>query len=149
MIELTPEQRRVLTEPGPPRVVDPETKQTYVLIREELYEQLRPTLDEQPAAPVPEIPPGIRRSQEALRRDLPKLLEDHRLHGRWIAYHGNERIGIARDESTLIRECIGRGFADDEYYIGMIIPCELIEEEEIVERCFVDKEEDASSEAAP
>jgi hypothetical protein len=148
MIELTPEQRRVLTEPGPARVLDPETNQTYVLVREELYERLRPELEDRPVAPVPEIAPGIQRSQEALRRDLPQLLENRRLRGRWIAYHGNERIGIARDESTLIRECIARGLAADEYYISMIIPCELVEEEEIVERCFVDTEEADSSKSA-
>jgi hypothetical protein len=90
---------------------------------------------------VAEVPPGIRRSQEALRRDLPRLLENRRLRGRWIAYHGDERIGIARDKFILLRECIQRGFAEDEYYIGMIIPSELLEEEEITERCYVYSEE--------
>ena len=145
MIELSPEQRQVLAGPGPARVLDPETNQMYVLIRVDLYERLRPVLEEQSPAPVAEVPAGIRRSQEALRRDLPLLLENRRLRGRWIAYHGDERIGIARDKFILLRECIRRGFADDEYYIGMIIPCELLEEEEVTERCYVDSEEvDAS-----
>jgi AcrR family transcriptional regulator len=148
MIELTPEQRRVLTEPGPPRVFDPETKQTYILIREELYERLRPELEDRPAAPVPEIPPGIRRSREALRRDLPQLLQNRRLQGRWIAYHGEERIGIARNRDKLLRECFRRGFADDEYYIGMVSPMELVEEEEIVDRYYVDADEDDTAESA-
>jgi hypothetical protein len=148
MIELTPEQRRALTEPGPPRVRDPETKQTYVLVREELYERFRPELVDRPAPPVPEVPPGIRRSREALRRDLPQLLENRRLHGRCIAYHGDERIGIARDPDKLLRECIRRGFADDEYYIGVISPTEFIEEEEIVDRFYVDTEEDDTAESA-
>lgn len=146
MIELSPEQRQILAGPGPARVVDPESNQMYVLIRADQYERLPPFLEDQPAAPAPEIPPGIRRSQETLRRDLPGLLQNRRLCGRWIAYHGDERIGIARDKFTLLRECIRRGFADDEYYIGMIIPCELIEEEEVTERCYVDADEEGTSE---
>jgi hypothetical protein len=145
MIELSPEQRHILAGPGPARILDPETNQTYVLIRANLYERLRPVLEEQPAAPLAEVPAGIRRSQEALRRDLPRLLEDRRLRGRWIAYHGDEPIGIARDKVILVRECIRRGFADDKYYIGMITPSELLEEEEITERCYVDSEEVAAS----
>jgi hypothetical protein len=78
-----------------------------------------------------EIPPGIRRSQEALRRDLPQLLENRKLFRQWVAYHGDERIGIARDKLTLLRECLRRGLADDQYYIGWIHPTELIEEEEL------------------
>jgi hypothetical protein len=78
-----------------------------------------------------EIAPGIRRSQEALRRDRPELLQDRRLVHQWTAYHGDERVGIAPDAATLLRECLRRGFADDEYYIGWIDPSELIEEEDI------------------
>jgi hypothetical protein len=146
MIELTPEQWHVLTQSGAPRFVDPETNQTYVLIPVDLYERLRPVLEDGPAAPVPEVPAGIRRSREALRRDLPQLLEKRRFRGKWIAYRGDERIGIATDEITLIRECIRRGFADDEYYVGMITPSELVEEEEITERCYLDSEESLGSE---
>lgn len=41
MIELTEEQRRaVQTEPAP-RLVDPTTRETYVLIRAELYDRLK------------------------------------------------------------------------------------------------------------
>ena len=149
MIELSPEQRQVLVGPGPARILDPETKQTYVLIPADLYERLRPVLEDRSASPVGEVPAGIRRSQEALRRDLPQLLENRRLRDRWIAYHGDERIGIAREEITLLRECIRRGFADDEYYIGMITPTELVEEEEITERRYVDSEEDLASEPDP
>jgi hypothetical protein len=146
MIELTPEQRHVLTEPGTPRFVDPETNQTYVLIPLDLYERLRPVSEDGLGAPVPEVPAGIRRSREALRRDLPQLLEKRHLRGKWIAYLGDERIGIATDEITLIRECIRRGFANDEYYVGMITPSELVEEEEINQRCYLDSEENLGSE---
>jgi hypothetical protein len=45
MIELTKEQRLELTEPEPV-AIDPETRQTYVLVRQEVYERLRTLLDE-------------------------------------------------------------------------------------------------------
>lgn len=40
MIELTPNQRRELTEPEP-MVIDPETKETYVLVRKRVYDRMR------------------------------------------------------------------------------------------------------------
>jgi hypothetical protein len=41
VIELTHEQRRELEGADVPRVVDPETHQRYVLIREDVYERLK------------------------------------------------------------------------------------------------------------
>lgn len=41
MIELTPEQKRALEESAVPRVVDPETRKTYVLVSEEVYERMK------------------------------------------------------------------------------------------------------------
>jgi hypothetical protein len=43
MIELTEEQRRQLTQPEP-LVIDPETKNTYVLVRTEAYERMKALL---------------------------------------------------------------------------------------------------------
>ncbi|HEV3261573.1 MAG TPA: hypothetical protein VG013_32280 [Gemmataceae bacterium] len=68
------------------------------------------------------IPPGILRSQEAFWRDLPELLTTKRDHGKWVAYHGDERIGIARTQRALIRECLRRGLSDDAYYLDVIEP---------------------------
>jgi hypothetical protein len=47
MIELTEEQRRALGETGdaPPTVVDPETKDTYALLRADVYARLRAIVD--------------------------------------------------------------------------------------------------------
>src|SRR6266508_5903687 len=120
-IELTEEQQRVVEQAGetPPRVVNPRTRETYVLVRADVYERLWPAPQVGPGgggAEV-EIPPGIRRSQEALRRDLPKLLADKKLFHQWAAYHGDARIGIAPSEATLLKECLRRGLCDDEYYI--------------------------------
>jgi hypothetical protein len=43
MIELTEQQRREL-EANPPRVVDPLTNKTYVLVSEEVYERIQDLL---------------------------------------------------------------------------------------------------------
>jgi hypothetical protein len=46
MLELTPEQRRALVESAaPPSVVDPDTKQEYVLVRADDYARLRAIAD--------------------------------------------------------------------------------------------------------
>lgn len=43
MISITPEIRQAIKQAGvePPRVEDPETREIYVLIREEAYKRLR------------------------------------------------------------------------------------------------------------
>lgn len=40
MIELTQEQRRELQQPEP-IAIDPETKETYILVRKEVYERMK------------------------------------------------------------------------------------------------------------
>ncbi len=41
MIELTQDQRRELAKAEVPRVVDPETRKTYILVSEELFERMK------------------------------------------------------------------------------------------------------------
>jgi len=127
-IELTDAQRQALqAAPGKPvEVVDPATRRRYVLLEREQYEQLLPLLDQaggpEGEDPTAGIPPGILRSQQAFWRDLPELLRNKRNRGRWVAYHLEERIGVAADEVKLVREIVRRGIADDEYYLGRIEP---------------------------
>jgi hypothetical protein len=45
MIELNEQQRQELNSPEP-LAIDPQTQQTYVLVRRDLYERLRHLLDE-------------------------------------------------------------------------------------------------------
>ena len=45
MVELTKEQRKELGAAEAPRLIDPETHQRYVLVREELYERVKGLLD--------------------------------------------------------------------------------------------------------
>jgi hypothetical protein len=132
MIELTERQRQAVHEQSgePVEVIDPDTRCAYVLLAREQYERMCSLVegDREPtqrfADGVPSIPPGILRSQHAFWRDLPHLLSQPKLRGRWVCYHGDERIGIGAYEE-LIRQCLGRGIPDDAYYLGRISPQDL------------------------
>src|SRR5262249_21271628 len=112
-IELTEQQCKSLEsqKTGIVEMIDPASGQVYVLVAAENFANVQRLLGPTPALPpsFPEVPPGIKRSQEALRRDLPQLLENKKLFHQWVAYHGDQRIGIARTETELIKECIRRG----------------------------------------
>jgi hypothetical protein len=66
-------------------------------------------------------PPGMRRSMEAYWRDLPALLKS-RYRGWWVAYHGDERIGFARRQDEIYRECDRRGLDHSEYWVDLVKP---------------------------
>ena len=66
------------------------------------------------------IAPMIAKSQEAFRRDLPRLLGER--YGQWVAYHGDERIGFGRSQFELYDECIRRGLRDDEFVVRVVAP---------------------------
>jgi hypothetical protein len=131
-LEITEQQRQAVQEQagGPVDVIDPDTQRSYVLIARERYELMRSlTVREQEptdsvAEVAPGIPPGILRSQQAFWRDLPHLLSQRKLLGRWVCYQGDERIGVGVYDE-LIRECRRRGIPDDTFYLGRIHPREL------------------------
>ena len=135
-LELTEQQRQALAgRPlGPVELIDPATQRAYVLTAAEQFQRvadfLAPELTAAQGQPS-DIPPGIRKSQEALRRDLPGLLAKKKYRGWWAAYHGDERIGIAPSKVPLIEECQRRGLSDDSYYIGWIDHSELVEVEDV------------------
>jgi hypothetical protein len=127
MIELTPEQRRALEAHNgePVRVIDPATQRAYVLMPAEQHGQrVGPTPKPAEEAGFA-VPPLFRRSQEAFWRDLPELLKSRRTRGKWVAYHGDERIGVARTDDDLIRECLRRGLGDNAYYLDVIEPMDV------------------------
>jgi len=68
------------------------------------------------------IPPGVQRSQEAFRRHLPELLQNKRLYRQWVAYHGDELVGIGRSETDLYEECFRRGLKDEDLAVCLIVP---------------------------
>jgi hypothetical protein len=124
-IELTDGQRQALqTQQGKPiDMVDPGTQQHYVLIAQEQYERVRSLLEKgtsEAASGAAGVAPGILRSQKAFWRDLPELLKTKKNQGKWVCYHGDERIGIAAGAKPLIRECLRRGLRRDQYDLDII-----------------------------
>jgi hypothetical protein len=146
---LTEEMRRALdAQPGKPiSVFDPATNISYVLIRADLYEDVRPLLEDMAVVVKGtfEIPEGVHASQRAFRRDLPRLLADSRSRGKWAAYHGGERVGIGDTQTELHRECLRLGLSEDSFYIGRIVPSELEEEEDIDPSYFEFEDENKRS----
>ncbi len=109
MIELTPEHRQAVDRGESVRVVDPATRETYLLIREEVFSRqsdvrLPPSHD-----PPPDIDPRLLRCMKAFWRDLPELLQDRRNRGKWAAYHGDERVGVGKTQAEVYQECYRRG----------------------------------------
>jgi hypothetical protein len=90
-----------------------------------------------------QVPPGIRCSQEAFWRELPELLPKASRKRRWVAYHGDERIGFGRTETELYQECYRRGLSEDEICIGRLRPVELAPwETDVGEVAWYDYEDD-------
>ena len=138
-LELTEQQRQAINGQSgsePVLVVDPASNVVYVLIARTQYDRLSSRLVGTPepvAAPLkePAIAPGILRSYSAYRRDLPELLTHKKWLRKWVCYRGDERIGIARTKSELMRECLKRGWDDDEFIISVICWQGLVEEEDL------------------
>jgi hypothetical protein len=123
MTTLTPEQRQAVERAGgdPIRLMDPETNDAYYLLKAEDFERVRDVI-RPPSIVDREIPEGIRRSQEAFFRDLPGLLKDRKMRGKWVAYRGDERVKVGKTEEVVIRECLRRGLKSDEYDVFVIEP---------------------------
>lgn len=123
MMTITPEQRQAVEQAGgqPVRLEDPENHRAYVLLVEDAYQRLAKP-GSVPQDLLPEIPEGILRSQDAFFRDLPELLKDESLRGKWVIYHGDERIGIDPDMVPLIKECNRLGLKRDQYDVFVIRP---------------------------
>jgi hypothetical protein len=141
MTTLTPELKQAIEQAGDEfvRLEDPQTRQTYVLLKADDFERIREILEnkwrhasvprqavEGAAVRVEEeesnIPEGIRRSQEAFFRDLPELLKDRRLRGKWVAYQSDERVKVGRTQTEVIKECNRRGLKRDQYDVFVIEP---------------------------
>jgi hypothetical protein len=120
MIELSPEQRQAMAQGQPVHIVDSLTHDAYVLVRAEEYERLTGAPRRPAGRPHPEIPPQILRSQQAFWRELPELLKDRRNRGKWAAYHGDERVAIARSDVDAYQECFRRGLKHEEFYVGWL-----------------------------
>jgi len=59
-------------------------------------------------------------SQQAFWRDLPGLLKRKWGRRRFVAYHGDQRIGFVRTQTELYQECFRRGLQRGEFYVGLL-----------------------------
>jgi hypothetical protein len=121
MIELDPEQRQAIAQGQPVRIVDPLTQDAYVLVRADEYARLAESSQQPDRQPHPAIPPMMLRSQQAFWRDLPGLLMHRRNGWKWAAYHGDDRVTIARSKVDAYQECLRRGFPRGEFYVGKVV----------------------------
>ncbi len=107
MVELTEQQRQAVQEQagGPVEVIDPDTQRAYVLLAREQYQRMCSLVESEPepshrvAEVATDIPPGILRSQQAFWRDLPHLLSQRKLRGRWVATTGTSGSASAPTKS--------------------------------------------------
>jgi hypothetical protein len=120
MIELNPEQRQAVAQGEPVHIIDPLTHVAYVLVRAEVYARLAAELQRPAERLDPEIPPLMLRSQQAFWQDLPDLLNDQLNHGKWVAYHGGERVAFGRSDVEAYQECVRRGLKHEEFYVGRL-----------------------------
>jgi hypothetical protein len=122
MIELTPEQRQALDEQQgePVRVVDPSTRDAYVLVRAEVFERMAGVLSPAVEEISPLIQPAMLRAQRAFWRELPELLKNKRNHGQWVACHGDERVGLGKIRTELYQRCLQQRLQRGTFYIGKI-----------------------------
>lgn len=87
---------------------------------------LRELLDSEPL-------PMIQKSIDAFRRDLPELLKTHP--GKWVAYHGDERVGFGKSETERYQRCFARGLTRDDFIVGFTEPGAFEPDEEIEVTC--------------
>ncbi len=81
-----------------------------------------------------DVLPMIQKSIDACRRDLPELLKTHP--GKWVAYHGDERVGFGKTETELYQRCFARGLTRDDFIVGFTEPGAFEPDEEIEVTCW-------------
>ena len=68
-------------------------------------------------------------SQAAFYRNLPELLKQHG--GQWVAYHGDDLLGFGNSQTKLFLQCLGRGFAEDQFTVLFADNAALADQQEI------------------
>lgn len=124
--QVTEEMRQAIEAQrgGPINIVDTVANTSYVLIRADDFERIRPLIGSTATRSEQdlrfEVPTGVLKSQRAFFRDLEHLLPLRSRKRRWAAYHGDECIGFGRTETELYQECFRRGLRDDEFFVGLL-----------------------------
>jgi hypothetical protein len=135
LAHLTPDQCRALARSKDQRlyVVNPNTQTEYVLVPVSEYQAAsgrRDELSNDDDAQLWKVPPKLAESRRAFTAALPGLLMQKRLLGKWVAFHGNQRVGFANSKAALFRRCERLGLSERQFYIGLVMP-QPIEDEEI------------------
>ena len=78
--------------------------------------------------PMPEepIPPMITLARQTYERDLPEMLKTHYM--KWVAYHGDKRIGFGRTQTALYVQCLKMGLQEDEFIVRSVEPLLKLDE---------------------
>jgi hypothetical protein len=129
MIELTEQQRQALEDsPGAPvRFYDPQTKREFVIASAEWFESQgangkQRSSEEADATLTTRCDPLLLNAMKAFWAELPSLLKGWWKRGKWVAYHGERRIGIARCMNHLIDQCRRQGIDPNQAYYAVIEP---------------------------
>jgi hypothetical protein len=77
MMELTEQQRQVVKGEEPPRLVDPDTNQTYVLVRACVYDRLLSILDDDTVYTTAEMLDQVMAEDDAFDPCLADLQKHH------------------------------------------------------------------------
>jgi len=75
------------------------------------------------------VPSMESQSMDAFYRDLPELLKEHPR--KWVAYHGDELIGVGRTQTELYHKCLRRGLKEDEFVVMFADNMALSDRDEI------------------
>ena len=67
-----------------------------------------------------DLSPLIQRSLDKFRKDLPQLLE--KFPRQWVAYRGDERLGVSISKRQLYQECLRRGLQAGTFLVRSIEP---------------------------
>ena len=129
MLTITHEQRQAVEQAGgqPVRLEDPENHRALCLAPGgQRISRIQPNRTILGKLSCSKFLKAFAVPMKAFLRDLPELLKDDALRGQRIAYHGDERIGIAPSEEPLIPECLRLGLRDDQYDFFVIEEIEKV-----------------------
>jgi hypothetical protein len=87
-------------------------------------------------------PTAAEPSRNAFLRDLPALLTDNELTGKWVVYHDAKRVAVAATQRDLIERSRKEGWNLDHCYVDMVIPHSS--EPEVIEPPSAEAEEPRS-----
>lgn len=120
---ITPELRQAIERAGgePVRISDPDTNQTYYLVKDDEFDRIKGTIGLSSITRL-ETPEGVVRSRSAFVRNLAILLPLKTREVLWAAFQGDEQVGVGATETELYQLCTRRGLKDGEFYVGRIEP---------------------------